>query len=208
MSNNKIKPPFQPPEQYFDQLPGQLMESIQASEGTEDKKLVLPVAKALPFSAPEGYFEQLGQQVMSAIHSVEKYEMYLHTLNADRTFSVPEGYFETFAGQVMYRIHQADDDLVDTSFLAGMKEEQPYQVPAGYFEEVRFQPVTGATEDKQPGLKISRPNRRMWKWTNWAAAASVFIIFCRGRCLDVWNGRNRRAEETSSAGVSDAEQCL
>lgn len=66
LGNISRKMPFDVPDNYFSNLPAQIMASVR------EKDITLPLSKENPFAAPQGYFEQLPMQILSAVKEKQK----------------------------------------------------------------------------------------------------------------------------------------
>jgi hypothetical protein len=86
-------------------------------------------------------------------------------------YVIPAGYFEDFADLLMYRIRfetdgfgevnsvSSPEEIAEISpLLAGLKNKNPYQVPAGYFESLNTY-LQFAENDSPKLVAISRSNK-------------------------------------------------
>jgi hypothetical protein len=119
---------------------------------------VAGISRQMPFEVPEGYFLRFPEKMQHRLAE--------DTADADLApgwgkgpaFSVPSGYFEGFASRMMDRIktelgeqpldesndvsHEVSAELASISpFLSQIDKKIPFQVPAGYFENLEAAPV-------------------------------------------------------------------
>ncbi len=144
------------PAGYFEGFASQVFARIKALEATDAKdelNILSPYlnnfSKEIPFKTPAGYFDGLEERMMNAVLASSDY---LHKES-------PKESFLTF-GQT------TDEELESLSpLLQGLKKENPYTVPKGYFENLSV-PVVEETKTKV----VSMGNR---KWLRYAVAAMM-----------------------------------
>jgi hypothetical protein len=105
--------PFTVPQNYFEELSGNIQSRIAVDE--------LLAGKPEGFEVPTNYFETLSDQIQSRITLDE-------LLNGEpEGLTVPENYFEELSGNIQSRI--TIDELAGT-------EAESFEVPEGYFDEL------------------------------------------------------------------------
>jgi hypothetical protein len=143
------------------------------------------------YSVPDGYFEGLAGQVMNRIKAMEAANAgeelgylspMLSNISKQLPYTVPAGYFEGIEKKLIPSVRESNDYLQMEPFgqtateelesisplLSGLKKQNPYTVPQGYFENI----ATGmpAQANKQETKVVSIGSR---KWFRYAAAAII-----------------------------------
>ena len=136
--------------------------SVNISEELKDlAPALIGVGTNMPNYFPEGYFDELPLAILRK------------TLPPAYKTQVPEGYFDSLPNAILAKIkaQQTENELDEVApFLNTISREMPFQVPAGYFDQLstpsfteeRETPVVSITKQK-PGFK-------------WLAAASVTAL--------------------------------
>jgi len=138
------QPVFQVPGGYFDNLAGEILKKVKASEAASAKE---ELALLSPF---------------------------LSTISKSTLYSVPSGYFEGFEKKLDELIFAGNDQTVTkeleslSPLLSGLKNKPTYTVPDGYFQHLH-QPK----ENAAPATKTKVVSLTGRKWFRYAAAAIV-----------------------------------
>ncbi len=177
---------FHIPEGYFQQFPEEMTAIVKAMN-IADVSLNITAGKEGPFIVPDGYFSQFAENTLLSIKAIE------HTAHSTNyswqdaekknAYSIPEGYFAQFETQLFHKIFEQETAVSEeietlSPLLAGLKKEQPFSLPTGYFNSDAF---ARQVQEQQPQVKaIEHPAVRSIKWARWAAAAAVIAIFMLG----------------------------
>jgi hypothetical protein len=112
----------------------------------EISTVVAGIGSTNVYDLPDGYFVNLSDEVMEKIS-----ELSFDMAKQVPVFPVPEGYFDNFPGHLLQRIHAEEADLLPqeelarlSPLLAEMPNLNPYTTPAGYFNELPEDVVSGA----------------------------------------------------------------
>jgi hypothetical protein len=97
--------PYQLPQGYFELLPAEIQDSIQADAA----ELSLPGQRIMPYNVPAGYFEGFPAQVLKAIQKEGS-----TILPKQMPFEAPEGYFGQLPIQILQAVKNADQKTVKT----------------------------------------------------------------------------------------------
>jgi hypothetical protein len=226
-----LKPSFGGvPAGYFEQLPGQILRKVRTAEVQEELETLSPLLaglpKSFPLSVPPDYFEQLSQQLFQHIDTeqqaqpdTEEVSSFLAGMPKVFPMSPPAGYFDQLDAVIMARIAATEGTTATASakdvgeelealspMLAGIPKTMPLSVPAGYFDQLSANIVSGVTGGLTPVHTpgIRRINAR--RYMRWAVAA-CFIALASVSTLffirDKYHATN--AMESSLANVTDQE---
>jgi hypothetical protein len=176
-------PIFHTPEGYFRDFPDQMTAIIKGM--TAETSLSLPLPKEIPFEVPQGYFDQFCDQLLvhtRAMNAVtEQGHCAWSEIKCETPYNVPDGYFARFEEALFHKIFEEEKPVGEeieslSPLLAGLKKEQPFAIPKGYFNSEAF-----AQQVQQPETRVvEHPSVRSIKWARWAAAAAVIAIFALG----------------------------
>ncbi len=163
------------PEGYFRNFADDMTAMIRSI----DTPVLLPAAtKQTPFDLPEDYFTHLSGTITRKAKATEIVTLQgiMPWTDTDKQtpFVLPENYFAQFEQNLFHHLFHTEPSVQDeigtlSPLLADLKQESPYQVPAGYFPEPTI----------QPRVK-EHPAARSIKWARWAAAACILVIFGLG----------------------------
>lgn len=140
------------------------------------------------YTVPTGYFEGFASQVLARIKAMDavnaKDELnylspFLNNFSKEIPYKTPAGYFEGLEEKMMNAVRASSDYLHKESFgqttdeeleslsplLQGLKKENPYTVPQGYFENLSA-PVVEETKTKVVSIGNG-------KWLRYAVAAMM-----------------------------------
>jgi hypothetical protein len=123
--------------------------------------LLAGAPREMPYQVPPDYLETLCDVALARVAA------------PPHSMTVPDGYFNALPQQILRKLnHQLVVDELDTvaPALNSISKAGPYEVPAGYFEQLS--PSTLA----QPTMTI-KPAKRIGRMVSWAAAAAVVITF-------------------------------
>lgn len=173
---------LQAPENYFRHFPEEMTAIIKMM----NSEAVLPdsLKAEQAYAVPDNYFAQLPESLLARVKAADLviHEGVYSWDNAARInpYDLPQNYFAAFEAALFDRVFQpalsADAELEQLSpLLAGLKQQQVFDVPAGYFQ-------TEVTAHKAPVVPkvIEHPSTKSIKWARWAAAAAVLFIFSLG----------------------------
>lgn len=190
-------PLFRVPNDYFEQLPNEIMSGIRAISATEPELAQI----ALPFQVPANYFEQSAQQlfeqVMGAHRIIEATT--IPGLSKANNFTVPGDYFEHFEDEVWAKIRHEDsfeEELEESPLLASLKGVNPFDKHIN--TEIAVPKVAAGPREK-PQIEVPMTVRKSLRWSNWVAAASVALFFTLGAgwlIRDNRNSANNMAQST------------
>jgi hypothetical protein len=173
------------PNGYFEGLPTQIMNRIKALETTNAKEeleylspLLSNVSKEMPYTVPVGFFQNFGDDVMQRISENVNHLPQVRKVRKD-------SFGESF-GQTSEEEIEALSPL-----LSGLKNKNPYSVPAGYFDTLE------TTVQKREAKVISITKRR---WYRMAIAAAVIGIVAITGLLMI--NRNKITNEDPQTLVS------
>ena len=94
-----------------------------------------------PFGLPEGYFQQSASSVLNRIEWLEEHKAFPRlSVLRQQAFGFPEHYFEGSAQRL---------ELLETPVLWSLKKQQPFSVPAGYFESLELAGLTAITGEEE-----------------------------------------------------------
>ena len=179
--------PYQAPSGYFETLPSQLLQLVQANE--VQLSAALQQAGNNPYQAPAGYFDNLpatmlnrikADTVQQADEELEMLSPLLKQIGKKMPFSTPAGYFNELTENAMagaQAIAFVNNELENLSpLMASLQRQQVYEVPAGYFEQLPNQ-VLKAVQQQQPAKVVSmRFTRRIMQYAAAAVVAGVLIV--------------------------------
>ena len=117
------------PNGYFERLPTQILNRINALEATNTKDelkylspLLSNISKEMPYAVPAGFFQSLSEDVLKKISEHEDYQT-------------------------------SEEEIESLSpLLSSLKNKNPYSIPAGYFERLE----TGAEKKETKVISITR----------------------------------------------------
>jgi hypothetical protein len=203
---------FNLPQGYFDNLAGQILNNIQASDtGTQ---LDLQLDRSGPFQVPVNYFENLSGHILrktSEMRAITDGDMALFGhVPSGNPYHIPENYFSTLEQNIYQKLglsaNAAEEMEYISPLLASLKDKPTYEAPATYFNAFYFSEKiqTKTIECKT----VEHPSAKSIKWARWAAAASIICIFSLGgiRFLNSNLAMNPNAEfEQSLSKIPDAK---
>jgi hypothetical protein len=177
---------LQVPENYFEQLAGQVMlrikslqidETIPSSLHTIDKNIQLS-------APPVGYFESFAEKMLKRVkaetnNSVDEelanLSPLLSTIKREMPFSVPQNYFEELSDNVWQAAKAIDfvnDETENLSpVMKSLKNKNVYTTPLGYFENFSDSVLSKIKSEPKKAKIISIGSRKTWLRV--AAAAIV-----------------------------------
>ena len=132
------------------------------------------------YEVPASYFENLATNVLSKIKEKETTlpSFNMDTVSKEPVFTTPEGYFEGLDEKIMAAIRQHPDyqnpkeEILSISpLLAGLQKLNPYQVPAGYFDNI------SETINKELNPEVKVISITSNKWFRMAVAAVTITFF-------------------------------
>ncbi|SFO30538.1 hypothetical protein SAMN05428949_4870 [Chitinophaga sp. YR627] len=202
-----IKPfPGKVPTGYFDQLPGQILQKVYATEVKEELETLSPLLsampKSVPLSVPQDYFNQLSQNILlnisenitgisDSVMASDDEPSILADLPKAFPMTAPAGYFDQLPAQLLQQIHasEAREELAALStLLVGIPKNMPLSVPEGYFAQLSTEVMAAvAASATKPATVISeQPSapapatviRKMHtrRYIKWAVAASLIAL--------------------------------
>ena len=200
--------PFQGevPTGYFDQLPGQILQKVYATEVKDELEMLSPLLaampKSVPLSVPPDYFNQLPQNILlnisenitgtsDSVMADDDMPSILADLPKAFPMTAPSGYFDQLPAQLLQKIHasEAREELAALSpLLADMPKNMPLSVPEGYFAQLSTGVMTAiaasATKpatvtSEQLSIPAQTPVIRKMntrRYIKWAVAASLIAL--------------------------------
>lgn len=174
---------LQAPENYFRHFPDEMTAIIKMM----NSEVALPDSfkTEQAYAVPENYFAQLPESLLASVKTADQVIMkgqYTWDNSAKTNpYDLPQNYFAQFETALFDRVFQsalsADAEIEELSpLLAGLKQQQVFDVPAGYFQTE----VTAHKEAPVVPRVIEHPSTKSIKWARWAAAAAVMFIFSLG----------------------------
>jgi len=135
------------PNGYFERLPTQILNRINALEATNTKDelkylspLLSNISKEMPYAVPAGFFQSLSEDVLKKISEHEDYQT-------------------------------SEEEIGSLSpLLSSLKNKNPYSIPAGYFEKLE----TGAEKKETKVISITR--RRWYRLAVAAVVIGIVAI--------------------------------
>lgn len=127
-------------------------------------------SRKMPYALPEDYFTYLSDMVLA-------------TVSPPKNATVPPGYFEHFANNMLQLVKQqaVQDELVDVApTLLSINRQMPYNVPAGYFDNL-------SAVLPRPAKLISINSKKRWLRI---AVAAVLLI--GGFSIGQWSNSGRQ----------------
>ena len=116
------------------------------TETSSISSAVANLPKHIPFSIPETYFEKFPLQIWNlisekSIHADDsEISLLIDARYAAQPFSLPDNYFESFNQQLVKKIagtSEIDMELLEHApSLVPLRNENPYNVPLNYFEQL------------------------------------------------------------------------
>lgn len=189
-------PLFRVPNDYFEQLPNEIMSGIRAISASEPELAQID----LPYQVPASYFEQSAQQlfdhVMGAHRVIE--DTHIAGLSKANVFTVPAGYFDHLENNVWATIKQEDsfeEELEESPLLASLKGVNPFETHQT--AEIAV-PKIAAGIKKKPEIEVPMTVRKSLRWSNWVAAASVALFFVLGAGWLITDNRNNASDMAQS----------
>jgi len=136
----------------------------------------------MPYSVPEGYFNGLAEAILTRIKSstqsakdeLENLSPLLSGISKQMPYTVPENYFNKVTEDIPVLIH----DEESSALLNYIDRANPFDVPAGYFENFPARMLEKVTGKTSTGAKVIPMIRR--KWSRFAVAASIVILAVSG----------------------------
>lgn len=167
------------PDAYFHRFPEAMLHIIHCITG--DEYQMPPIAPA-DFQVPDAYFDTFPEAMMVKIKEMETYVtsgQYNWTDSSRKApFTVPLNYFEQLPQIVLKKIDTllyVDEEPGLSPALAGLRNKQVFDVPDGYLAKAPAIPEIIPT----PKV-IAHPAQRSIRWSGWAAAAAVILLFTLG----------------------------
>ncbi len=173
------------PENYFEQLSGEIMLRINSMQQSEIFPAFFPlIDKNTPFTLPpDGYFDGFAEKMLDRIRAgsatsvddeLSSISPLLKSISRNTPFSVPEGYFEELSGNAVSAAKAIDfvnDELETISpLLSELKNKNPYTSPSGYFENLSTE-ILSKIKNEPVKVQVISINKRAW--LKYAAAAVV-----------------------------------
>jgi hypothetical protein len=173
---------LQAPESYFRHFHDEMTAIIKAM-GTD---VALPVSYKTEqdYAVPDHYFDQLPAILLAQVKAADNiiHRGNYNWDNAAKTnpYHLPENYFAQFEAELLDKVFRpeltAATEIEELSpLLAGLKQEQAFEVPKGYFKTE----ITAHKIAIQPKV-AEHPSTKSIKWARWAAAAAILFIFSLG----------------------------
>ena len=177
------------PENYFEQLAGQIMLRVGAMRsGISTLSSLDKIDKNIGLSQPpDGYFENFAARMLKlvkaeAVDSVDEelanLSPFLSTLKREMPFSVPLNYFEELPDQVLQSAKAIDfvnDEMENLSpLMKSLKNKNVYTTPLDYFENFSHGVLSKIQKEPKQAKVISIGSRKTWLRV--AAAAMVVGI--------------------------------
>lgn len=178
------------PENYFEQLAGQIMLRIGAMRSDISTQSSLDkIDKNIGLSQPpDGYFENFAARMLKlvkaeTVDSVDEelanLSPFLSTLKREMPFSVPLNYFEELPDQVLQSAKAIDfvnDEMENLSpLMKSLKNKNVYTTPLDYFENFSHGVLSKIQKEPKQAKVISIGSRKTWLRVT-AAAIVVGII--------------------------------
>lgn len=170
---------LQAPEGYFRHFPEEMTAIIQAMGQETSLSSAYQAGKS--YTIPDQYFTQLPELLLARVKAADEV---IHKGNCNwdnaakqNPYALPENYFETFEAGLLRKIAAPVPDAaaeIDelSPLLAGLRQQQVFDVPQGYFQEEVATP--------KPAKVVEHPSVKSIKWARWAAAAAIMFIFSLG----------------------------
>lgn len=176
----KTATPFQVPESYFSNLATEITQGVLAAHSTDT---TLDFSKENAFSVPDGYFDQFAERVTNQAIAADRIingDIPWANNSRELPFEAPQPqYFENFVAELEKRLFRSEEEIEELSpLLSELKKTQPLAMPSGYFENNQLGKVK--PEAKPAAKVIEHPAVKSMRWSTWAAAAAVLIIFSIG----------------------------
>lgn len=151
--------PFQVPENYFEQLPMQVLSRIPTTE------------KSRFGDVPAGYFEGLPQQILNRIKLQD--EEHASTLSEDPTLSP---LLASLRNHMPFHVPDHYFGALTTSERMVAGKQMPFAVPANYFEQLPTQLLQRVAEVPQTARVVSFQPRTRTRWIQAVAAVFLFAL--------------------------------
>jgi hypothetical protein len=176
------------PENYFEQLAGQVMLRIGSLETDETIPSLSSINKDIKLSPPPAdYFEGFAEKMLKRVkaetsNSVDEelagLSPLLSTIKREMPFSVPQNYFDELSGQVLQSAKAIDfvnDERENLSvLLKSLKDKNVYSTPPGYFENFAAGVLSKIKNEPKNAKVISIGSRKAWLRV---AAAAIVVGF-------------------------------
>lgn len=105
--------PFSVPNDYFNTLPGTILNQVKATDHTQDADLPgflnTEDLKQVPYKVPAGYFDLVAGHVLAKLEQNAAIDQSLKNNNQQE---VPAGYFDALADHIMTRIKASETPVV------------------------------------------------------------------------------------------------
>ena len=167
------KNPFDLPADYFDLLPGKLINKIEIIEELEQYPSLSAVNRLLYFAVPENYFIKN--------ENLLEYRYELSVLNELSKIPKPslkpltEEYLDTLSNNVLKQIEFADE-LKNYSALSEISKQKVFAVAPDYFETVADRIKERYHSNKAPKVSIVEQVLSLLFKPKMAFAYSIFLI--------------------------------
>ncbi|RYD99730.1 MAG: hypothetical protein EOP54_03035 [Sphingobacteriales bacterium] len=189
-------PLFRVPNDYFEQLPNEIMSGIRAISAPEPELAQID----LPLTVPDNYFEQSAQQLFEHVMSAHRIIAgnTIPGLSKENIFTVPVDYFNDLEDNVWSMIRQEDsveEELNESPLLASLKSVNPFEKHSPV--EIAVPKVATGPKEK-PQIEVPMTVRKSLRWSNWVAAASVALFFVLGAGWLITDNRNNASNMAQS----------
>lgn len=202
---------YQVPEGYFQNFPDEMASVIKAMN--TETTFTLPAEPDNLYTVPDNYFDQLPATMLEKIKAFDRIAEngmpVLEALKKTNVYTLPENYFARFEETLFQQLFSTEENaLAETEslspLLASLKKEQPFSVPAGYFNAESLVQKSRMPEQKV----VEHPAIKSIKWARWAAAAAVAIIFALSGWQYLGSGTVQKQEpgfDQALAHIPDAK---
>jgi hypothetical protein len=117
-----------------------------------------------PYRIVDGYFDGIAEDVLLKIASKKV------------TYQLPEEYFETLSYQILNKVkvdkNQIAEELEEIApFLNSLKNENPYKIPVGYFNDLSINQALPETKI----ISIKNPSIKWMKYISAAVFAGILV---------------------------------
>ncbi len=189
-------PLFRVPNDYFEQLPNEIMSGIRAISAPEPELAQID----LPYQVPAAYFDQSARQLFEHVMGAQRVIEATHiaALPKENTFAVPSGYFDQLEDSVWTKIRQEDpiaEELEESPLLASLKGINPFEVHKAIDIAI---PKANTSPKEKPQIEVPMTVRKSLRWSNWVAAASVALFFVLGAGWLITDNRNNASNMAQS----------
>ena len=173
--------------------------------------VIVEIEKKNVFTVPAGYFENLSKGILAGIAIEENVSDIFFSGSVDN--DVPHRYFDTLADTILDKIKaqktvSASEELRTLSpMLYSIRNENVFEVPAGYFEELSNAVISRLTPQQ---AKIVVMKRRTTTFFKYAVAAAFTGVMALGVFKFTNPSGNSKLPEYVTAGlkIDDVDQEL